>query len=1074
MINFLFEFYPPWPSNSSRCLVSLAIACMVIMVSSKRLIAQGSGVAVQGKVVDEAGAPMPGVNVMEKETVNGTITDVDGSFSMRVNGSNSILTFSFIGYLPREVRVGERTSVSVTMAPDVKNLDEVVVVGYGTQKKVTLTGAISSIKGEQITTTKNESILNTLSGKLPGVIVVQNTAEPGSYNNNFNIRGLGSPLIVIDGIAQENADTFYRLNPNDIETISVLKDASAAVYGFRSANGVVLVTTKQGKGGKFTLDYIGTYGVQRQSGVAPTLNAVDYMTLRNEFSVHSDLAGKKIYSEEEIEAYRSGKKKGTDWIGLTMRENAPQSQHTISASCGTDRINFYSGLGYLYQGGLFKNNSISYDRFSLTTNITAKLSKSFKATLNLEGITDKKQNPFVDVGTFFGVVWNMNSMQTPFLTETEQYPTQSWFDNSLNPYIIMNPDYVGYKKYEKKYLNSLFTLTYDAPFLPGLQFSVTGSYNYRTHNNNFFQKQYNVYRDTTAYYLAHPTTLQSPSQVSRELYEFTNLTARVKAEYKETFNGHTIDVLLLTEQLERKGDNFSARRNLILPVPLLSAGLDSDQLAAMNDGDEQTPYPYEFINRALIGRVAYDYKTKYIADYSFRYDGSSRFISSNQWGLFHSASAGWRISEESFFKNSGFLSFVDNLKLRAGYGVLGDDGAATYQFTTGYNYPANKNTSPGGIPAGAVFDGKFVPSSQNRGIANPKLTWYTSKTLNAGIDYSMWREKLGITFEFFVRNRSGLLTTRAGSLPGVTGASLPQENLNSDRTHGFELALSHHSVWGKFTLDATLNMSYTRTYNKVRGDQAPRTNSYDNWRNNSNDRVSDVKFLSQYAGQYQSWGEIYNSPFFVGNNTVPGDYYFNDYSGNGQQGSDSYTYNQAPFLLNAGGRFPLMNFGSTIGLRYKIFDLSLVWQAATLRHTQVPMDFTRFSVGSPYGSAITDFLDRWRPADPDANPFDPNTVWVPGKYAYTGTPVPDNSTLAYKDASYIRLKSLEFGYSLPSVWVKKAGLQNARFFFNAYNLLTFSYVGKYLDPERPGRDKDNSGYAYPLNKVFNSGVDVKF
>jgi hypothetical protein len=494
----------------------------------------------------------------------------------------------------------------------------------------------------------------------------------------------------------------------------------------------------------------------------------------------------------------------------------------------------------------------------------------------------------------------------------------------------------------------------------------------------------------------------------------------------------------------------------------------------MDPGSQTTPFPYDFVNRAVVGRLAYNFRTKYLAEFSFRYDGSSRFISSNQWGFFPSASVGWRINEENFFKNAGFLSAVDNLKLRASYGVLGDDGAATYQFMTGYNYPANVNVSANNIPAGAVFDGVFIPSSQNRGIANPNLTWYTSKTFDAGIDYSMWQGKLGITVDYFLRNRSGLLTTRAGSLPGIVGASMPQENLNSDQTHGFEVALSHHSVIGKLVLDATFNVSYTRTYFKERHDQAPQTNSYYNWLNNRNNRVSEVGFVIKAGGQFQGWDQIYNSPFYVGNGALPGDYYYYDYSGGGQQASSSYQYSYGTFLINANGAFPLMNFGSTINLAYRNFDLALVVQAATLRYTQKPADFTRFSIGTNYGNGIVDFLDRWHPADPDANPYDPNTVWVSGKYPSTGFTIPSNTTYDYEDASYIRLKSIELGYSLPLAWMNRAQIQSARFFINGYNLLTWSKMGKYEDPEHPGNAGQSNGYAYPLNKVINFGIDVKF
>lgn len=1034
-------------------------------------------IVVSGKIADESGNGISGVSIIEKGTKNGVVTKEDGTFTIRLKNAKSVLLISHLGYVPQEIKVGNNTTLIVALKKSESDLDDVVVVGYGKQKAVTLTGSVVAVKSDQIITTRNDHILNDLSGKLPGVVVVQNTAEPGEYDqsNTFNIRGLGNPLIVIDGVAQQNEETFLRLNPNDIESISVLKDASAAVYGFKSANGVVLVTTKQGKAGKFTLGYLGTYGVQRESGVPPMAGPVDYMTLRNEFSMHNIENGTRVYTQQQIDQYANGTLKGTNWIDLVMKQNTPETQQILTATGGNDRISFYSSLSYLYQDGLFKNNSINYNKYSFTSNITAKLSNTLKATFNLNGIADQRNDPYMGANNFFNIVWNMNPLQTPFLTNTTQYPTQSWLDNSLNPYIMMNPNYVGTKTYANKYLNSLFTLTYDAPFLKGLQFAFNGSYDYSTNNNTFFQKQYDVYRDTTAFYLANPTILQSPSTISRAFYEFSNWMTRLQAEYKRSFGGHNIDALVLAEQSERRGNNFSAQRDLVIPVPLLSAGLaNSDQLATMDPGSATQPYPYDFINKAIVGRLAYNWRTKYLLEYSFRYDGSSQFISSHQWGFFPSASAGWRISEEKFFKNANFLSAVDNLKLRASYGVLGDDGAATYQYMTGYNYPASTNVSPTNIPAGAVFDGNFISSSQNRGIANPDLTWYTSKTFNAGIDYSMWHGKLGITADFFTRNRDGLLATRAGSLSGIVGATMPQENLNGDRTHGFELSLTHHSVLGRLVLDVTLNGSYTRTFWKQRLDLAPQTNSYNNWRNNTTSRATDVAFVIKPAGRYQNWNQIYNSPWWTPYGAVPGDYYFYDYSGGGQQNSSSYTYSNNVFLTNANGSFPLMNFGSTVNLAYKNFDFAVVIQAATLRHTQLPQDFTRFSIGTNYGNAILPFMDRWHPVDPNANPYDPSTQWIAGKYPYTGWTIPTGTTLDYENATYIRLKSIELGYSLPTAWMNRAKMQSARFFVNGYNLLTWSKMGKYEDPEHPGNNGIGSGYAYPLNKTINFGVDVKF
>lgn len=1034
-----------------------------------------------GKVTDDRGNPISGASIIEKGTSNGTITNESGTFTITVKNGNAVLVISHLGYTTQEIGVGTKTSLPIVLKQSESNLNEVVVVGYGTQRKATLTGAIASINTDQIVTTKNEAVLNALSGKLPGAIIVQNSAQPGTYDNTFNIRGLGgTPLIVIDGVIQRDASVFYRLNPNDIESISILKDASAAVYGFRSANGVVLVTTKKGESGKFALEYTGTYGFQNRSGVPTMADPVQYMTIANQMAQRAGGPASGLvrsFSDSMINLYRNGTLTGTDWINMTMLKNAPETQHTLSASGGNDRVTFYSSLSYLYQDGLFKNNALKYNKYSLTNNISANLTNNLKIKFNLDAIADDRHQPYVDVNNFFYTAWNMNPIQTPYWDDAKQYPQQSWLDYGWNPLILMDPNKVGYKQFNNLYANGLIDITYDAPFLNGLQISFTGSYDYSNSDNNFYSKTYSLYADTSATYLQNNpkgNVQQSPSTITRQYFVTKQWMTRLKAEYRNSFGGHNVDAMVLTEQTESKGDNFNGQRDLVLTVPYLFAGvMNADNNASMNGG-----YPYNWVNRAFVGRLSYDYKSKYLAEVSFRYDGSSKFISSDQWGFFPVASVGWKISDEKFFKNAQFLSFVDNLKFRASYGVLGDDGSAAYQFLTGYYYPATGGLgytlNPQYLPAGSVFDGQFISASQNKGIANPNLTWLTSKTFNVGIDYSMWKGLLGITADYFVRNRSGLLGTRSAALPGIVGASLPQENLNSDQAHGFELTLSHHSTFGKFVLDASVNGSYTRNYWKRRPGDATQTNSYNNWRNNLVGRPTDVAFMEQTAGQYQSWSQILNSPWYVPNGTLPGDYYYTDYAGIGEQSSANSTYNYGTFLINAKGAYPLVNFGSSIGLGYQNFDLSMVWQGATMRYLQLPGDFTRFSVGQAKGNGIADFINAWHPADADADPYDVTQQWVSGHYPMNGNAIPTTTTSYYINGSYLRLKSIEFGYSLPSNLLERTGINSARVFINAYNIWTLQKAPKSMDPEHPGNNGEASGYAYPLNKEMSFGLDLKF
>ncbi|MFA6249136.1 MAG: hypothetical protein WC615_19495, partial [Mucilaginibacter sp.] len=445
------------------------------------------------------------------------------------------------------------------------------------------------------------------------------------------------------------------------------------------------------------------------------------------------------------------------------------------------------------------------------------------------------------------------------------------------------------------------------------------------------------------------------------------------------------------------------------------------------------------------------------AEFSFREDGSSRFSPTKQWGFFPAGSIGWRVSQEDFWKNSSALSFINDLKFRASYGKVGDDSALAYQFLTGYRYPANGDNNQ--LPPGSVFDGTFVNGVQNLGIANPNLTWFNAETYNVGFDLEAWNGLLGATVNVFRRDRTGLLGTQALSLPSVVGADLPQENLNSDRTQGFELELSHRNHIGAFTYFVKGNMAFSRTKNREVV-QARAGNSQLNWHNNNNNRWNNIYWGYGAAGQFQSYPDILNSSQYVSRNAVVGDYQYQDWNGDGQITGDDVH----PIAYNSA---PLTTFGLTLGGSYKGFDFNTVWQGAA-NVTVSYMEQLNIPLWGG-GSALTQFMDRWHPADPNADPYNPNTVWIPGRYALTGTTADVNSMFNIQDASYVRLKSAELGYSLSPGFAKKIGIKGARIFVNGYNILTFTGL-KYLDPEHPS---STYGYLYPLNKTFSLGVNVK-
>jgi TonB-linked SusC/RagA family outer membrane protein len=1006
-------------------------------------------IPVQGKVLDEKGQPIPGASIRVKGTTTATVSNSSGEFSIAAAPS-ATLTVTYVGYTAKETSVNNQRSLTISLNPSSSALNEVVVVGYGTQKKVNLTGAVSSVTSQEIVTTKNENVQNMLTGKVAGLRVVQNSSEPGSFDNSFDIRGLGSPLVIIDGIPRDN---ITRLDPNDIESISVLKDASAAVYGVRAANGVVLVTTKRGKKGTLELNYSGTQTWQVPVGLPKSVDAIGYMTLVNERLLHNVNGGTPAYTDADFEAYRNGSKVSTDWYSPVIKDVIPQSQHNLSASGGNENTSYFLSLGYAAQQGFLKTNDLDYKRYNVRSNISSKVTKNLTVDLNINAIMDEKNQPYSDAWWIIRSFWRQSPLESIYANNNPSYLLNPNVDGT-NPVSLSNKDIVGYKKFTNRWLQSSISLTYDVPFIKGLKAKGLYSYDYNTSDNKLYQKQYNQYTYDAASDSYKTFIQQSPSTLRREYYTRPSTLSQLSLNYDHSFaQVHNISALLLLENSNRQSDNFFAQRELSLPVDQLLAGNSLNQIGSMNAGDL-----YENANSGLVGRINYDYKGKYLAEFSFRNDISSKFPVNNQTGFFPSVSAGWRISEEGFWKNNAGLSFINNFKLRANYGKLGDDGAAAYQFISGYTYPAGGDNNR--LPPGSVFGGTFVNALASKGLANPDIFWYVAKTLDIGVDIEAWKGLLGITADVFRRDRTGLLTTRNLSLPTVVGATLPQANLNSDRAQGFDLEVNHRNHIGAFNYFVKAIFSYTRTENRY-VERARAGNSYENWRNNSTKRYNDARWGYGAAGQYQTYNDIINSGTFVGRNTVVGDYAYEDWNGDGVI-SDLDVH---PIAFNG---IPKINYGFTIGGSYKGFDVNMLFQGTGIVNVSYPEQLREPLWGG--GSGLDQFLDRWHTFDPNADPYDPNTQWVAGHFANTGSLPDENSNYNLQDASYLRLKNVELGYSLPSTLATKIGIKGARIFVNGYNIFTITDI-KYVDPEHPS---SLYGYLYPLNKTYSVGLNVKF
>lgn len=1042
-------------------LIITLICSSSIMAASQSIRQASTPQKISGVVKTASGETLVGAAILEEGTTNGVVTDISGSFTISVKPKAKLL-IQYIGYEKITIEVGEKTSFEIVMISTSKSIDEVVVVGYGVQKKTTLVGAVSSIKNEEIVTTKNENLQNMLAGKISGLRVIQNSSEPGQFNSSMDIRGFGAPLVVIDGVPRNN---MARLDPEDVESISVIKDASGAVYGSRAANGVVIITTKKGtKTGVANISYSGNMSWQTPSNYPNLVDAADWMSLYNESQKHNVDNSSVVpkYSAEEIESYRNGTNSSTNWKNAVMRNSAPETQHTLSATGGNDAITYYTSFGYQYQGSFLQTDAINYKKYTVRSNISAKISKNIQFDLNLSGLSDERKSSPFSSNDIVRSMWLQHPMDKVYYDQaSNKYSMMDW-NVILNPVAMMDKSLVGENNYKSKWFQSNMTLTYNVPFVEGLSVIPMFSYDYTMNDNTEYSKSFSLYLPTGAEYKAN-TQKSGNSKISRYFYGKNSTMWQLQVAYKHKFGNHSVNAMNLLENSHYQGDNFYGSRYLVLPLPQIFAGMSENQEILQSTSSGSL---YDYANIASVGRVSYDLSNKYMAEFSYRYEGSSKFPKNSRWGFFPSVLAGWRISEENFWKNSS-LKFIDNLKLRASYGITGDDSALSYQFVSGYQYPASGSRT--GLPSGYIFGNSFVSSSSNTGLANSAITWYTAKTLNVGLDAMAWKGLLGATIEYFNRDRSGLLTTRVGSLPGVVGAKLPQENLNSDQTRGFEIELSHTNRIGDFSYQIRGNMSYTKTKTKYY-EMAQLGNSYLNWRNGVNERNNNVWWGYSGNGRITSWDEIYNNPVYIGRGSIMGDYEYADWNG------DGWINDLDVHPLATNGQVPLINYGFTTTAQWRGLDLNILWQGAGQKYV-TPREFLYQPLWAST-NAISDFMDRWHPADPNADPYNPATDWVAGEYGYTGTSPNATSDFNIQNAAYLRLKTLEIGYTIPVKVLKHLNLKSIRIYGNAYNLLTFTKL-KYMDPEfytsnTSSSGLTNLGYNYPINKTFTIGINVKF
>lgn len=1022
---------------------------------------------VTGKITDENGAQLPGVSVLVKGTQRGTTTDQDGKYSVSVPDGKVSLVFSYVGYLSQEIVVGNQSTINLSLSPDTKALSEVVVVGYGVQKKVNVTGAIVTVDNKELVLNSNSDVTNTLTGRAPGVRVTQLSSQPGKYDSQIDIRGFsytdpndilgnqtGGPLIIVDGVQRDKAG-FDRLDPNEIESVSVLKDATAAIYGVKAANGVILVTTRKGSQGKVEVNYTSHYGQQIITQYPRLSNAFQYATLYNEQQINNNISGRSElvppkYSDQQLADFGSGKLPNTDFLRAVMRDRAGQQQHNLTINGGSEKLRYFASAGYFNEGGLFNSGIMTGKKYNLRLNIDTELTKGLTMGANIALINSISNEPSQAIWALLKNTWMWDPTEPLYSNNDPNYLRQPLSSNS-HPIADFSESYSGYNKNDEKFLTSTFQLNYKIPFVKGLNVKAQYAYDINYSFQKRFTKKYNQYD-----YVVDPATNQltqrpflhlAPSRISEGFGQGKRNDIQLSFNYNNTFGKHTLGALGLYEQIDRvNNSNFASTQFIIDAVDQLAAGNRKND--AINSGYGTSA------NMSYVGRVNYDYVGKYLLEAGFRYDGSSSFPKNSRWGFFPYVSAGWRISEEAFIRNK--MPFISNLKLRGSYGILGDDGigGSSYQFLTGYTYPSS----------GYQFGSSFIGGLGFKNSANPNITWYTSTTTDFGIEGALWNGLLSFEGDVFRRDRDGLLANRISTIPATYGVNLPQENINQDRTQGFEIVLGHKNKFRGINYSISTNMSYARTQYRYR-EETPANSSYDYWRNRNAGRYNDIVWGYKTNGQFTSYEEIRSWPIIdgAGNRTIlPGDVRYVDLNG------DGIINNLDETVIGRGQSKPSIYFGTNIRLSWKSIDVAVLFQGATMYQVAYQDQLSRpfyFATANP----ISIFNDRWH----RSTVADPASDWIPGKYPSTGQRQNYRSNEFWRfDATYLRVKSVEIGYSLPKALLNKAHIKGLRVFGNGYNLFTWSKGLDFVDPEYT--DDRLYSYNYPLTMNLNLGLQLSF
>ena len=1039
---------------------------------------------VSGVVADESGASIPGVNIIEKGTSNGTTTDTDGKYTILVSNENAILIFSFIGFATQEVGVANRSAIDVKLDSDTQTLDEVIVVGYGEQRKVTVTGSVVAVNGSDLQKSPAIDLSNSFAGRLAGVVAVQTSGEPGNDGSTIRIRGVNSigntsPLVVIDGIPDRDGG-LNRLSPQDIETISVLKDASSAIYGSRAANGVILITTKRGKAGAPQVSYDFNQGWSQPTRIPKMSNAAEYASIMNEIPIYKNIpaaewgnawsgiqqngtftsptTGTTVnanYSPADVAKYKDHSDPwghpDTDWFGDAFNKWSPQGRHNVQISGGNENVKYMSSIGYINQDAYYKNTATYYKQYNFRINLDARINKYINTSLGLMAREENRNFPTQSAGSIFRMLMRGRP------TEPEVWPNGlpgPDIENGQNPYVITT-NATGYEKNPRDFLQSNAKVEFTNPWIDGLKLTIMGSADKTIDRYKKWETPWYLYTwDKSTYETdgvtpkltrALRSTFSDPRLTMSTGNVFnTNLTGLLN--YDKSFGQHNLGILVGTTREKFTGDWVSAYRRDYISSALAQPFFGGPTQTVTGGNDNTKTY-----NRARLGyygRVQYNYAEKYLAEFLWRRDGSSFFPKAHRYGFFPGLMLGWNISNEGFFK--GATNVFNFLKLRASYGQMGND--QIYQFGSTTNlmeYAYLSSYVPNSFP----INNAVATTLMQGVVANPNFTWEVSNNANIGLEGTILNNKLDFTLEYFYNRRSQMLIYNTGTTPTSTGMAglLPPVNGGKMQNKGFEFTLAYHGTAGGLNYQLGANAGYNR--NKViYMNEITAAPSYQ-WQTG---HPYNAYLAYQYDGVFKSQEEIASESVdysAVTSKLMPGDMKFVDHNGDGKITADDKVRLDKTTTPN-------FNFGVTMNFQYRNFDLSILIQGATGALLQFGTE------SGDIGNYLKYSYDhRWSIDNPSSK--DPRLAIRNDTY-YTGGEYSQNTYYLY-NKNYVRLKNVELGYNFPKSLTSRLALQNLRLYVNGLNLLTFDKY-KIFDPETT----TGSGQYYPQARVLNTGLRLTF